>query len=368
MARNLIYENLLAGVQGAGAAGAVDGLDGLSVQAKSAQFVEWRGSRAIQVEDGLVILPCLNLESGSIEVEIGVEQSAYPGVAFRIADPLNFELAYGQPHTSGSWDALQYDPVFHGSNTWQIHFGPRFQKEASVPTGSWYLLKLDFAGDRAALSANGQLPLVVDGLAHRHRSGMVGLWTFRRAYFRNLRVYSCRPEDVPVGLHSSPTFGGTVSGTPAPSPAPSVTTSPAPTSSPDAITDWFLEGYGVIKAEPHGLVLLNRYLPSGVAQATLTRKFRVDQDTRVEFKYGFTDVLSLAVDGITIFSGSNTFSGFGDRDARGYAEPDAHSMAWNVKAGVHIITAVLSMNEPFGWGFGLSARGDGLRLLPPWMA
>jgi len=47
-------------------------------------------------------------------VLIGADEPAYPGIAFRVADVLNFELAYAVPHVSGQWDALQYDPVFHG--------------------------------------------------------------------------------------------------------------------------------------------------------------------------------------------------------------------------------------------------------------
>lgn len=364
MARDLLYKNDLTEAKETGVVG-VHGTGDLVVYAKSSQVTEWRGNRALRIEDGLVIVPGLNLESGRIEAEVGAECAAYPGIAFHIADPLNFELAYSQPHTSGSWDALQYDPVFHGSNTWQIHHGHLFQKEASIPQGAWYSLRLDFTGSTAALRVNGQPPLVVNRLAHGCKAGMVGLWTFRATYFRNFRIYSGGSD---YGTSAEESTGCRRQDALASTPLASQRSAPSASTPFVTFAEWLLDGYGVVAAEPHGLVLLNRYLPSHVNQAVLTCKFQVAKDTRVEFKYGFSDVLSLAVDGITIFSGSNTFSGLSDRDARGYAEPQAHTMAWEVAAGTHIIKAAVEAKEPFGWGFGLSASAsERITLIPAWM-
>lgn len=354
MADNLaFYENSLIDEERPGSANECPAEGKLAVRAKSCRVAEWQGAKALRIEDGLVVVPGLDLESGTIEAEIGVDKAAYPGVAFHVADFANYELTYGQPHTSGQWDALQYDPVFRGSNTWQIHHGPGFQKEATVPSGSWYSMKVDFTGDTAVVGIDGQPPLTIAKLAHLRRSGMIGLWTYLPAHFRNLRVYRGVTSAQSVLGASSARANGPVAAA-------------DPALPPGLVTEWYLDGVGVIQAERHGLVLLNRYLPSQVTQATLTRKFRIDEDRRVEFKYGFSDILSLAVDDVTIFSGCTRFSGFGDRDARGYAELDAHAMSWDLKAGAHTLRALVSVNEGFGWGFGLSARANGLRLLPAW--
>ncbi len=354
VAEGLLFKNELANLDDAADPVRPGSGIGLTIGDISAAIREWRGSPALRIESGLVIVSGLDLESGRIEVEVGVEGSAYPGIAFRIADRMNFELAYSQPHTSGGWDALQYDPVFHGSNTWQLHHGPRYQKEAVIPTGKWYSMRLDFSGDKASLSVDNQPPLTVRGLAHSHSSGMVGLWTFQPAYFRNLKVYSDglsasslreaqAQEQGALRAHTVPHH--------------------------ETVREWFLEGIGAIKAEPNGLVLLNRYLPSYTTRAVVTRKFELTGDARVEFKYGYSDVFSLAVDDVTIFSGSNTYSGSGDRDARGYVEPYGHTMAWDLKAGIHTIKAVVGVTESFGWGFGLSVSGGRLlKLLPVWVS
>ncbi len=124
-------------------------LDELDVHASAAEVVAWNGRRALRLTNGLVMMPGLEVADGSVEVQIGAEGPAYPGIAFRIGDTLNYELAYAQPHTSGLWDALQYDPVFHGSNTWQLYHGRAYQKRVVVPTGEWFGLRVDVKGDQA---------------------------------------------------------------------------------------------------------------------------------------------------------------------------------------------------------------------------
>lgn len=110
-------------------------LSDLEIRAEQAEVVTWQGREALRLENGLALVPGHRIADGSIEVLIGADGPAYPGIAFRAADVLNFELAYAVPHVSGQWDALQYDPVFHGSNTWQVYHGPSYQRAAqSCPT------------------------------------------------------------------------------------------------------------------------------------------------------------------------------------------------------------------------------------------
>ena len=119
------------------------------------ELVSWQGREALRLSGQgacLALLPELCLAQGRIEVDIAAEGMAYPGIVFRASDTHNYELAYAQPHTSGKWDALQYDPVFHGSNTWQLYHGPGAHQVAQVPLNDWFRLSVEFrghAGDRA---------------------------------------------------------------------------------------------------------------------------------------------------------------------------------------------------------------------------
>jgi hypothetical protein len=292
---------------------------------------------------GLAVLPHLPVSAASVQVRIGSEGPAYPGIAFRILDTLNYELAYAQPHTSGQWDALQYDPVFHGSNTWQLYHGEGYQRSAEVPLGGWFTLKVDFQDDQAAVRVDEQPPLVVSGLAHEHRTGLLGLWTFRPAYFADLRVSERTSLPDPAGVAQLP------SGEHA----------------PGTITEWFLDGFGVVKCEGNGILNLNRYLPLTVGEVRLTRSFETLTHTPVDIAFGFSDELSLELDGSVIFSGQNLFQNVPAWAGRGYVAQDtrqSHSLA----PGSHQLTATLKVTEGFGWGMTLSIQGSQVRLLPAW--
>jgi hypothetical protein len=316
-------------------------------------------------------VPALEVLDARIEVEIGVEGACYPGIAFGVSDVLNYELAYAVPHCSGLWDALQYDPVFHGSNTWQLYHGQGYQQSALVPTGEWFRLRVNLHGGRAAIQVNEQPPLVVEQLAHPHlppsvavrrRSsratkvlrderrrcyatsdggatrGRIGLWTYRPACFRNLRVSS----------------NGAV---------PCSTSERQPTSV-GMLDEWFLDGFGRVCCEPNGILNLNRYLPMAVSTAHLVRGFQLAAAGEVEMAFGFSDDLSLAVDGQECFMGTNTFKGFGSCEERGYASSDAHKVGLVLEPGTHELAATLKVSEGFGWGMVLRAAGAGLRWLP----
>jgi hypothetical protein len=310
----------------------------LHIHAAEAEAVTWGGRPALRLVNGLAIFPDLDRTGGTFEVSIAAEGSAYPGIAFRIADRANYELGYSQPHTSGQWDAIQYDPVFHGSNTWQVYHGPAFQKRATVPTGAWFTLRLDVQGERAAFTVDGQPPLIVDPLAHGLRSGLVGLWTYLPAFFSDFRVAPC--ESFPAGAAESadPPIG--------------------------AVDAWFLEGFGRVACEPHGILNLNRYVPLSLGEAHLTRRFETLGEDAAEIAFGFSDDLTLRVDDQVVFQGQQTFSGMQDYAGRGYVEPDAHSLRPTLSPGLHTLSAALKTTEGFGWGLSLSLRGDHVRLLP----
>ena len=310
----------------------------LNIHAAQAEIVTWQGRQALWLENGLAMIPGRRLQDARIAVSIGTDGPAYPGVAFRVEDVLNYELAYAVPHVSGEWDALQYDPVFHGSNTWQIYHGPSYQRATQVPTGHWFRLQVDFCATRAAVSVDGQPPLVVEKLAHPATPGLLGLWTFRPAYFCDLRVSTCDELDASPGE--------------------------VPCAAPGTVEEWFVEDYGVVTCEPNGVVNLNRYLPAPPGEVRLVRRFEMPQGGPVTFEFGFSDALSLELDGQVIFNGENTFKGFADRPARGYAEPGTESLRRVLAPGMHSLAAVLGVSEPFGWGLGLAARGEGLRWLP----
>jgi hypothetical protein len=301
------------------------------------ETVEWQGRRVLKL-NGLALVPALNLTEGHIEVQIGAEGAAYPGIAFRVADMTNYELAYAQPHTSGLWDAIQYDPVFHGSNTWQLYHGPAFQQSAGVPTNAWFKFAIDFQDQRAVIRVGDQPSLFVARSAHAQPGGPIGLWTYLPAYYCDLRVITLE-HDLPPAAAADPI-------------------------APGCLNEWFVEGFGSIGCEPTGIFNLNRYFPVALGEVRLTRSIEVLAAGPIDFDIGFSDDLTLQIDDQTIFTGQHHFQGMSKEWAtRGYVEPTTH-VQHTVAPGRHRLAAILKVTEYFGWGLIVNLHGDNFRLLP----
>lgn len=298
--------------------------------------VKWQGHSCLCL-NGLVFIPNMLISEGGVDVYIGSDDVSYSGIAFRLMDPLNYELAYAQPHTSGRWDALQYDPVFHGINSWQIYHGEGAQQATEVPTGKWFRLSVDFKDHRAVIRVNDQDPLVIPQLVHDQKEGLIGLWSYKPAYFRDLRIrkkssianVSMKALDY---LHEG------------------------------AIKDWFLEGYGRIASEYNGNVNLHRFLPSKVTEVKLTRRFELMNDSEIILKFGFSDEIAIWIDEETVFTGENKFTASPEWKDQGYVYLDKQ-MTIPLNSGIHTIEVNLKRTEPFGFGFCMSLFGESCRLL-----
>jgi len=181
--------------------------------------------------------------------------------------------------------------------------------------------------------------LVVGRLARGRRAGLAGIWTFKPAYFSHLRISPCRQlAEVPW----------------------------EPPSAPEGMIDeWFVEGFGVVSCEPGGVLNVNRHLPVSAGEVRLTRQFEALSRGELELRLGFSDELSLELDGEVLFEGGNTFAGFADYEARGYAYAGKHAVRRAVSEGTHRLAATLKVTEPFGWGLIVAVKGQEVRWLPP---
>ena len=310
----------------------LDALSALEVGFGTLEKATWQGSKALRL-NGLAVLPNCHLLEGSLEVWIGADATCYPGIAFRVQDTRNFELAYVQPHTSGKWDALQYDPVFNGCNTWQLYHGPSYQKTAEVPLGKWFKLRLDFKGLQAAVWLDDQKPLVVRQLAHPLQGGSVGIWSYLPAYYRDLRL-SPKAE-----LPSVPGI--------------------KPRLPRGAVTSWEADGVGTLTCEPGGYLNLNRYLPVETSQVTLRKHFTTQQAGGLALAFGFSDELVLTLDGKQVYSGDHLWKPSSEWKERGYVDIRHAKLNVELPAGEHELVAALRRKEYFGWGIILKMQLTG---------
>jgi hypothetical protein len=317
-------------------------LENLFIRDLNPSIEQWQDRKALRMSgEGacLLLIPDLELAKGQVAVDIAAERAAYPGIAFRVQDSLNYELAYAQPHTSGKWDAIQYDPVFHGSNTWQLYHGPGSQQVAEVPQGNWFRFRVGFHNQRAIIQVNEQDPLIVSELAHHSTSGLVGLWTYQPAYFSNLEIF----DDPPQEIHR--------------------VISVNKETDPGVITQWWLEGFGRVESEPGGILNLNRYLPVWVSEVKLSRDFEMVEDGELRIEFGFSDDLILQIDGEPIFTGEHIFKSSPTWEDSGYVSLE-NELDHQLNKGIHQLTAVLKSREHFGFGITLSLDGADYRILP----
>lgn len=314
----------------------LDSLAGFQVKARTAEITEMDGGSVLRL-DGMIVLPEQTFSDVAIEVEILAPEACYPGIAFRIADDQNYELAYVVPHASNLPDTIQYDPVFNMSNTWQLYNGGPYQKTSVVPTGQWFPLRIDIKGRRAAVRVGDQPPLIIEGLVHVHQSGAVGLWSYKPAFFRNLKITSAaeikgrgRPVKAPRGT----------------------------------VTAWQDQWGRILRCESSGILNLNRYMKPSGEGAKISRSFTLSGPARVVIGVGFSDELTLYVDGKNIFQGTHLFKGFKDIPSRGWVSPGQEKIELLLEAGSHKIEAELKLTEPFGWGLIVTLGGPNLQLPP----
>ncbi len=316
----------------------LNSLTGFEVRARSSEITELDGQSVLKL-DGMIVFSEPIISDASIEVEILAQESCYPGIAFRIADETNFELAYAVPHVSGQPDAIQYDPVFNGSNTWQLFNGESYQKAAEVPTGEWFSLRINIIGHRAAIWVGDQPPLIIEKLAHPQTSGPIGLWAFKPAFFRNLKVTTQREMEDQRGKSAQAPSG--------------------------VISAWKLPGGKILTCEPTGILNLNRYLQPSQEGIKVFRDFHLTAPGKVAISLGFSDKLTLYIDGEEVFNGEHLFKGFDDIPSRGWVTSDYKNIELSLESGVHKIEAELKVTEPFGWGFIITLSGQNLVLQSP---
>ena len=306
----------------------------LEIKAEESELVVKAGRKALYLKNGQAQIGDLSLLDACVEVWIYAENPVYPGIFFRKSVEQNFELAYPVPHASGLWDALQYDPIMNGSNTWQNFYGPAYQLKEDILYQQWFKLKVNFSGEKAAVSLDDRSPLVVDRLAFEPRSGKLGLWTYLPVWFAGLQVLP--PEIIPEGLAVK-------------------------AKKPAGVLDgWFTEDGQFLACETNGVLNLNRYFPASKKSVFLTRKFSLEAEASINFDPGFSDKLVLKLDEEEIYSAENHFKGFADRSQRGYSERGIGQVSAFCSPGEHVLEAEVSVSEPFGWGLIMSVEAEGL--------
>ncbi len=292
-------------------------------------------------------------------------------VQFRIQADGEHEEFYFRPHKSGLPDAIQYTPVYRRAGNWQLYHGTGDTAAAWLPPEEWIHLRIVVRGSQAAVFVGDvEAPQLVTTLVREPGPGDIALRSFRPrgipdgvslASFSNVVIRPGvadfdfpEPEAVepPAGVvkqwRVSPAFksGGDLTEIPAEILA--------------------AEGWQTLDADSTGLVVIGKDVakPDGARRAAAVARIvvHVAATARRRFDFGYSDEVSVFLNGKLLFSGNDTYS-FNFPRRQGLITLDQGTLYLPLNEGDNELLLVVT--DVFG-GWGVMGRfpdGEGLEVL-----
>lgn len=144
------------------------------IQAKSYEFVNYKGKKAIHIDRGALVLKEGNFFNGTIEFDMYLKnERTYPGVFFRTDENfLNGEQWFVRTHLSGLEDCNQAAPVTNGITPFQFYFGPKYSFAYDFNYKGWTHIKIVVNNDKAQVFLdNAEQPNLSWNLFHKPKTG-----------------------------------------------------------------------------------------------------------------------------------------------------------------------------------------------------
>lgn len=144
------------------------------IQAKSYKIENYKGKKAIAIENGALFLREGNFLNGTIEFDIYLkEQRMYPGVLFRADETFrNGEQWFIRTHLSGLEDGNQAAPSTNGITPFQFYFGPKYSFPYTYKYNDWTHVKVVVNGTKAQVFLDhSKTPNLSWNLFHKPKAG-----------------------------------------------------------------------------------------------------------------------------------------------------------------------------------------------------
>ena len=308
-------------------------------------------STCISNGTGIAYLDGIDFQNGTIECDVySPSPKAYLGIVFRVGSLSNFEYIYFQPHTSGKWDAVQYDPIFNRSATWQLYNGKAFQGTANIPTKEWFHVKIEVVDDTAEVYLDNNPNSVLSvKLKHESISGGVGVCSYHPAIFANLKITKHAPTNmlfvrIPPILDDKTYISSWLISEPYDNFDFAIE---KPFLDKDLINKWHK-----ISAEENYLINLNRYLTKSETQNTVLAKTILSSEKaqKKNLHFGYSDKIKVYLNSKELFRGDNSFYDSGKYDDRGYVLDKHNTIELPLAKGENELIVEVS-EDKFGWGF-----------------
>jgi hypothetical protein len=337
----------------------------------SIRFETYLGRPSVYINRGVALARDVTLRDGTIEYDwAATSRTNFLGASFHATTPDNSEAVFFRVGSSGTPEAVQYGPALNTYGVaWQIYHGAGATAAAELHRERWTHVRMVIRGDSLSVFLDGasQPVLVVPRLGGVDGTG-VGVWAGnfgRGAYFSNYTVTPSpnaiarsAPPPAPVGIIARWEISRALD---------------AETVTPVALPKLASLAWQPITADATGLVLINRYRASPIANVpidSVTRMVNADsvmggrargtqvvyartelQSSRNELRrlrFSYSDGITIYVNGQPLFSGMNA-QGFRD-DLGLMPAVDGDAVYLPLKRGRNEL--VLAITEySGGWGF-----------------
>lgn len=272
------------------------------------KVVNYKGRECLQ---GSALLRDVVFEDGVIEVDVIFTGSrGFPGIRFRGQDGRNSEEFYIRPHKSGKPDALQYTPVIKGLSAWQLYYGAGATAPYRFKNHEWLHVRLEVKGTQARvfLGSRKTPALLIHELKRGHSKGSLGLSNAMPgiAHFSNFKFqaldtldFSAPPAvSTPLGMMMNWELSSSFKYN-------RINMKTYPLGDKKQDIQWIMA-----ETEPSGLVNVSRHIEKGpiIPDVILARTWiEADLDRDMPFRFGYSDIVSVFLNGRLFFHGSNLF-------------------------------------------------------------
>lgn len=323
------------------------------VQAKTYRFEQYLGQPSLYLPSGIAELNHEVFHNGILEFDIAFSQMrGFPGITFRRQDAQNYEEFYVRPHQSGHPDANQYTPVFNDMAGWQLYYGKGHGAPVTYHFDDWNHVRIIVNNRQGAVYINNmdQPLLLIPDLKWGDISGTVALKGSAEAHFANFSYQVTDHPPMPE-IAALPPLPDNVIQDYKVSSALADQLFAHQNTLPAALLDSLT--WHDLSAEPTGTLNIARVTARGSsANTALVRTvLRADSSQLAELNFGFSDRVSIYLNGSIIYSGDNTYR---SRDYRflgtiGYFD----SVFLPLQIGDNVL--IFAVTEKFG-GWGIKAR------------
>ncbi len=309
-------------------------------------YETYMGKESMLLETGYVFTKDIDLQDGTIEVDINFPEARFfPSFLFRVHDENNYESFYVRPHQSGNPDATQYTPIFNGFAGWQLYHGQGYGTAVVLEPDTWHHIRINILGDEADIFFDDmETPLIkVTDLKHDTRSGGMGFSAGVPVHFAGLKYSKKKPtlverepsdDKLPEGLITSYQVSNVVSD--------------ADFRDKPVINTKNLRWTKRV-TESSGTINLAKFSIAEEGRATVLAKFTVkaDEASIRQLVFGYSDFVWVYVNGVLMYGGENTFM---SRDYRYLGTIGFFDAVYaHLKKGENEILFVIGENFG-GWG------------------